>query len=162
LLGEQIVEWAHQKLGLRHTILRLTNVYGPRGEKYGLPIIVRKALAGESIELMGGSQVMNFLYVVDAANAIAKCINDSRSDNQAFNVGSEEQLTVDQLLARISELVGRPLTIVRAPARPGETQWFKPDIAKIHRELDWSPTTSLNEGISRLIASYRASADSDS
>ena len=154
LLGERIVEWAHHKHGLRYTILRLTNVYGPRGEKYGLPTIVRKAIAGETIQLMGGSQVMNFLFVEDAIRAIAKCIDDPRSDNQVFNVGSSDQLSMSQLLAKISELVGRPLTAVQVAPRLGETQSFTPDTTKIRQVLNWSAQVSLDEGIKRLVASY--------
>jgi len=61
---------------------------------------------------------------------------------------------MSQLLAKISELVGRPLTAVQVAPRLGETQSFTPDTTKIRQVLNWSAQVSLDEGIKRLVASY--------
>ena len=64
MIGEEMIINSQKKFGLKFTILRLTNVYGPGGDNYGAQIIIKNALNG-FIDVLGGKQVMNFVYVDD-------------------------------------------------------------------------------------------------
>jgi len=157
LLGEQIIMWAGRKYGLNCTILRFTNVYGPGGDKYGVQIIVQKALKGEKIQILGGDQDMNFVYVDDVVRAILLALENKKSTKEIFNVGSYDNIKVGDLVHKIIRLVGRNIEIERAPYRETETMFFRPDLSKIAKILGWTPQIDLDTGLLRTIEWYKDS-----
>lgn len=156
LLAEQIVLWAAKKHKLDYTILRITNAYGPEGDQYGVQVIVRNALIGAKIPIIGGKQVMNLIYVEDAAEAIRRCLSDPRSSKEVFNVGSHDSVSVEEVLKTICEMVNVKPEAERLPMRTGETMTFRPSIEKLEKVLGYSPPTSLNVGLSRTIEWYKS------
>jgi UDP-glucose 4-epimerase len=157
LLGEKIVIWAGQKYGLNYTILRFTNVYGPYGDKYGVQVIIQKALKGEKIQILGGDQVMNLIYVDDAIHAILMSLKDRRSTKEIFNVGSYDNIKVSDLINKIVKLIERDVEMERTPYRETETMFFRPDLSKITKVLGWAPQIDLNTGLLRTIKWYKKS-----
>jgi len=155
LLAEQIIIWAGKKYGLNYTILRFTNVYGPGGDKYGLQKIVQKALKGEKIQILGGNQIMNFVYVDDVVRAILLTLENKESTKEIFNVGSYDNVKVDDLVHKIIKLTGRNIEIERAPYRETETMFFRPDLSKITKVLGWMPQIDIDTGLLYTIEWYR-------
>jgi UDP-glucose 4-epimerase len=158
LLGENLVKWAASKYDLDYTILRLTNVYGPGGDQYGIQIMIKKALAQEEILVLGGKQTVNLLYVDDAVEAIRLCLLDSRSSRQAFNVGSFDNITLDAALSEIASLFGDTLKLRHKPMRDGETFRFAPSLEKIEKTLGYRPATGLTMGLENTVRWYRKHA----
>lgn len=156
LLAEQIVLWAAKKHNLDYTILRITNAYGPEGDQYGIQVIVRNALTGAKIPIIGGQQVMNLVYVEDAAEVIRQCLSDPRSSREIFNVGSHDNVSVEEVVKTICEMVNVKPKVDRLPMRTGETLSFRPSIEKLEKVLGYSPPTSLNVGLSKTIEWYRS------
>ena len=155
LLAEEVIRWGARKHGLRYAILRFTNVYGPGGDKYGIQTLVQKVLKEERIELYGGDQTMNFLYVNDAVDAMTDCINNAKSDGHTFNVGSDSTMTIHDALQRIVQIAGKHIQWHRMPSRNTETSYFKPDVVKIGNALRWHTKVDLNSGLAKTIEWYK-------
>jgi UDP-glucose 4-epimerase len=157
LLGENIIINSQRKHNLNCSILRFTNIYGPGGDKYGIQILIRKALAGEKIQILGGEQTMNLIHVEDVVRSILACIDDKRSIGQIFNVGSYDNISVNHIVRKIVQTVGKGNPIEQKPCRETETFYFKPDISKISAILGWTPRISLNDGLLSTIEWYQKS-----
>ncbi len=155
-LGERMVKWGHLKFGLRYSVLRLTNVYGPEGGSYNIQAMIRSAFQDGEIPLRGGAQLMNLVYVDDVATAIVRCLTDSRTTNETFNIGSDQDLPVLEIVDELISELEMPVVIRRRPMRKGETLNFHPDLAKMKEYFDGLPKTQLKEGLRKTIAWYKA------
>jgi nucleoside-diphosphate-sugar epimerase len=117
LLGERILMWAASRYGLDYVVLRLTNLYGPEGEQYNIQAIIRKALTDGRVRLLGGSQVMNLIYVEDAAEATLRCLMNPQVSREVLNVGSRENFTVEDVVTRVVSMLDSSIIIDREPMR---------------------------------------------
>lgn len=148
---------------LDYTALALSNVYGPRQEpaaEVGLEgqvvaIFSRKMLAGRPCTIYGdGTQTRDFVYVDDVVSAFAA--TRDKGSGELINVGSGDEISVNELYAKLAELTGSRFEPAYAAARPGELQRIVVDAAKAGRELGWSPQIGLDEGLARTVAWFRA------
>lgn len=155
MLGERIVEWGAMKFGLDYTILRLTNVYGPEGDQYNVQAMIKKALTEGTIQILGGGQMMNLLYVEDVVEIIIKCLTDPRSSREIFNVGSKDDFKVDDIVSQLVSLLDVPIEIEHGPMRLGETVTFRPDLEKIDRTLGYQCRTAFSDGLQRTVSWYK-------
>ena len=155
VLGERLVTWAASRHDLDYTILRLTNVYGPEGDQYGIQIMIKKALTEGKIQILGGSQRMNLIYVEDVADAICRCFVDPRSSRQTFNVGSHDDMSIEEIVSKLVSLLGVPVKIERMLMRNGETISFRPNLEKMEKALGYRPVTSIIEGLQKTVEWYR-------
>lgn len=155
MLGERLVMWAASKYNLDYTILRLTNVYGPGGDQYNVQAMIRKALGEGVIHILGGNQMMNLVYVEDVAEVICRCLVDPRASGQIFNVGSECDMRVEDMVSELVRLLGIPVRIDRKPMREGETLSFRPNLEKLEMILGYRSITTLSAGFHKTIESYR-------
>jgi UDP-glucose 4-epimerase len=149
--------------GLDYTALALANVYGPRQEpasEVGLEgqvvaIFSRLMLANRPTTIYGdGTQTRDFVYVDDVVNAFLAA--RTRGSGELINVGSNAELSVNDLHERLAELTEASFDPVYADARPGELQRIYVDIAKASEVLGWEPTVSLDEGLKQTVAWFRA------
>lgn len=154
LQAENIILWANKKYGLNYTIVRPTNLYGPGGDKYGAQVLIKKIINDEKIQILGGTQRMNFIYVEDVASAIERIISDERSLSETFNVGSHNDLTINEFVNLVAKISGKKPMIEYLPMRKTETLDFKVSIEKIRKVLDWSPQMDLESGLSSTINWY--------
>jgi UDP-glucose 4-epimerase len=164
LAAEKMVEIYHQVHGIRSVPLRITNVYGPRGQmkhsRYGVANwFVRLALDGQTIPVFGdGTILRDFLYVDDCVEAILACAANDHIAGQIFNVGAERAYNFIELAEGVIRAVGQggweltDFTPERKAQEPGD---FYSDIQKIYQLLGWRPSTSLDEGLARTVAFYR-------
>lgn len=155
LLGERLVTWAASRYGLDYVILRLTNVYGPEGDQYNIQAMVRKVLTEGRVRLLGGSQKMNLIYVEDVAEAVRTCLIKPQASKQTFNVGSKEDLRVEDIVNRLVSTLGISVSIEREPMRLGETLNFRPNLSKIESVIGWQARTTFAEGLKRTVEWYR-------
>jgi UDP-glucose 4-epimerase len=152
--------------GLRASSLRLTNVYGPRQhlERDGLgflPVFIRRALAGDEIQLFGdGSQLRDCLFVDDVVDALLRAAACPSAVGEVFNLGHAEALTLAEI-ARLTVAAARTDSDITCVPWPGELERidigsFHGDFSKAERVLGWTPTTSFAEGIATTLDHYRA------
>lgn len=153
--------------GLACTIARLTNPYGPGQPTdrtaYGVVNqMIHLALAGDPILVYGdGRQQRDYIYIEDAVAALLRMGELPASSGRIYNVGSGVGTRlVDMARAIVAMAGGGHLeTVVWPPlAERVETGDFVADIGRIHRELSWEPRVSLEEGLERTVAFYRAHA----
>lgn len=150
--------------GIRTVPLRLTNVYGPRGQmkhsQFGVVNwFVRLALEGRPIPIFGSGKILrDFLYVDDCVDALVRAAGEPAAVGEILNVGHDRASTFLEVAEILRELVPgteiefTDFTPERRAQEPGD---FVSDIAKIRRILGWEPTVSLREGLARTVAFYR-------
>ena len=144
--------------GLRYTILRYPNVYGPRQDPLGeagvVAIFARRMLAAEDIEIYGtGEQKRDFLYVGDCARANLMSLD--RADGCTLNLGTGSGTTINQLFRAIASITGYSIRPGYAPARKGETFRMAVDASRAREVLAWQPSISLEEGLRLTVSSFR-------
>lgn len=149
-LGEELVlHWA-QLYDFPALALRFFNVYGPRSRTSGtygavFGVFLAQKLAGKSFTVVGdGTQTRDFTFVTDVARAI-HCAAASDRRGESYNVGSGATVSVNRLV----ELLGGDTAFI--PKRPGEPDSTFADISKIKRDMGWSPSVPIEDGVGELL-----------
>ncbi len=155
MIGENLVKFFNEKHGLDFTILRLTNVYGPEGDQYGAQVIIKNAIKEKKITILGGKQRLNYVYVDDVIDIINQVLDDELSSKQIFNVGSNDTLSIDEFSQKVLQLFDDKLEVEHMPMRDTETVDFEPSLEKIYKLLNYSPKTSILEGLQKTIEWYK-------
>jgi UDP-glucose 4-epimerase len=116
-IDESLVEAYVRQHGLRATIVRLFNTVGPRQTaRYGMviPRFVRQALGGDPVTVFGsGKQVRCFCHVLDVVPALIRLIAADSACGRAVNLGSTEQVSIEELAERVIAATGSVSTIKR-------------------------------------------------
>jgi UDP-glucose 4-epimerase len=153
--------------GLRYTVARVTNPYGPgqpRGRTaYGvINRLIHLALANEPLTIYGhGTQQRDYIHVDDVVTALLRMAESAETDGRTYNVGSgvgAQMIDVARLIVEIAG--GGRIQHVEWPplAAEIETGDFVADVSRIRREIGWAPSIGLREGLERTVAHYRAHA----
>ena len=142
------------------------NLYGP-GDNYGpsahvIPGLIKKMhevnTAGGALVVWGdGKAVREFLYVDDAADAIALALTEWNS-SELLNIGTGSGTTIARLVETLSEIVGYRGVPVWDTSQPTGIPEKTFDISKL-KALGWSPKTSLEEGLRLTWADYQNNPD---
>lgn len=168
LVGEYYCRAFHEEHGVRYTICRPFNAYGPGehpedepGIAHVIPDLARKALSSQyPLEIFGsGQQVRCFTYVTDVADGIVTAGLDPRGENEDFNIGDDRPMAIEDLAREIWRLSGRsePFRLTHVEPLAADIQRRIPDTSKAQRVLDWRPKVSLEEGLSKTIEWLRDS-----
>jgi UDP-glucose 4-epimerase len=161
-------EWYHlvygEIYGLRCSVLRLTNTYGPRmrvkdDRQTFLGTWLRLAVEGEELLVFGdGTQQRDFTYVDDAVEAFLLAGASAEADGEVFNVGGEPPVSLGELADVLVGLAGAgswrlvPFPDERRTIDIGD---YFADDSKIRSLLGWEPRVGLREGLERSLAFYR-------
>jgi UDP-glucose 4-epimerase len=150
----------HVNYGLNYTVLRYPNVYGPRQDPHGeagvVAIFTGQMLAGEQVAINGdGEQQRDFVYVGDCARANLLALTQN-TESGIYNLGSGRGTTVNEIFAALRPIAGYQREAIHRPAKLGETRCIYLDARKAQRELGWSPSVSLEDGLTRTVAYHRA------
>ena len=159
-------EWYHivynNAYGVRATVLRLTNTYGPRqllkhNRQGFLAWFIRQVLDGEEIQLFGdGQQRRDFTYVDDAVNAFLLAGCTEGTDAEIYNLGGESAslLEIVELLIGLSGRGSYRLVPFPPEKRVIDIGSYEADYRKIRGALGWEPRVSLRDGLARTLAYY--------
>jgi UDP-glucose 4-epimerase len=150
--------------GVRGCSLRLTNVYGPRqlikhNRQGFIGWFIRLAIEDQPIEIYGdGSQLRDFVYVDDAADAFLRAGADDACNGVALNVGGDRPINHRDLTTLLVAVAGSGS--VRYIDWPPEKKAidigsFYADSTRFTRLTGWIPTVPLDEGLRRTVAFYR-------
>jgi UDP-glucose 4-epimerase len=144
-------------------IVRLFNTVGPRqSSAYGmvLPRFVKQALENKDLTIYGsGKQSRCFLHVKDVVGALTRIVDNSAACGQVFNIGSQEEITIEGLARRVIEITGSRSKVVYIPYNEAYEEGFEdmerrvPDISKINELIGFSPTVDL-DGIIKDVVAY--------
>jgi nucleoside-diphosphate-sugar epimerase len=151
----QIVEAYAASTGLSVGWGRVFFTYGPGEHSTRVVASVARALvAGESVPCSEGTQIRDFLYVEDLGSAFA-ALADSSVEG-ALDIGSGEPLMLRDILLRLEQLAGREdlVRLGAAPARD-EPARIVADTRRLHSDLDWQPSYTLDDGLERTLSWWR-------
>jgi UDP-glucose 4-epimerase len=141
--------------GLRTVTLRFANIYGPRQrtdlEGGVIAIFAGCWQRGDPLTIYGdGTAQRDYLYVADAVTAILAALD--RGPTGSYNIGTGVATSVNDLVARMTALLGPPTQVIRAAGREGEIQRSCLDASKAARDGLWRSSVPLAEGLRRTVA----------
>ncbi len=154
LFTEQLCKYYLHDHGLETRIVRFHNVYGPLGtyeggkEKAPAAISRKVALAENDgvIEVWGdGQQTRSFMFIPDCVEGLLRLMaSDYR---EPLNLGTEEMVSIDELVGIICEIAGKKLTIRHEFDRPQGVRGRNSDNSRLRAVLGWEPRTPLRQGL---------------
>ena len=138
--------------------LRFSNIYGPFSYHKGSVVahFMKRIIAGEPLVVYGdGSQVRDFLFSVDLADALAAIVaKDARG---VYQLGSGRPTTVNELIGSIRKVAtGVEFTVKYEDARPGEVHATWCDITRAGQDLDFGPRTPFQDGLAQTWRWFQA------
>jgi UDP-glucose 4-epimerase len=146
-------------------VARLFNITGPRQTgAYGMvvPRFVKQALMEQPITVFGdGKQRRCFTDVSDAVEGIHALAKHPKAIGQVFNVGSDFEITIEDLAGRIKELTGSKSEIKYIPYEEAYEKGFEdmprrlPDISKIQDLTGYRPKVQLDEMLKKVIEYHK-------
>jgi len=162
VFNEGMLRSFHAMHGLDYVALRYFNVYGPRMDIHGLytEVLIRwmeRIEAGEPPLIFGdGQQTMDFVYTTDIARANLLAAQAPVTDT-VFNIGTNTETSLLQLAQAMLHAMGSELSVELGPERAvnGVTRRLA-SIDAARAQLGWKPEVDLDEGLSRLVAYWRA------
>ena len=148
MAAEQLGYLYHVNYGVPAVAMRYFTVYGPRQRPdMAFNRFIRAALDGKPITLYGdGEQTRDFTFVADAVAATIAA-GERGVPGTAYNIGGGSRVSMNQVLAIIERIHGRPLQVHREGAQKGDMRDTYADTSLARRDLGFAPATSLEEGI---------------
>jgi UDP-glucose 4-epimerase len=141
--------------GIDYLIIRPSNPYG-LGQKLNaaqglIAVTLGKVLRGEPIEIWGNGEVVrDYLHVSDLTAAVIALLDQDKTRNEIYNVGSGIGKSVNQVLEIIQSNLDFPLDVRYGEARKEDVKVNVLNIDKMNSKLNWRPKVSLEQGISEL------------
>ncbi len=141
------------------SILRLSNVYGPRDFGRVIPIFMRQALAGEPLALFGGKQVCDFVWVGTVVQMLLTA--GLRQIQGPLNIGSGRPVSLEQLAERILRLTASTSQLQFQPEISAEVTRFVADVTRASRQLGLSTPLDPLFGLPAVLARLSAEIPGD-
>jgi UDP-glucose 4-epimerase len=156
---EHYLNVSHLENSLNYTVLRYSNVYGPRqspkGEAGVVAIFTRQMLQGERPTIFGkGDKTRDYVYVADvvAANLLAM----EKSVDGVYNIATGAETSDQEMFDLLAGLTGYEADPRYAPVRKGEIYRICLDSSKAQKEIGWQPRFALREGLAETVHYYRS------
>lgn len=158
LAAEHYIRFFGLDSELKTTVLRYSNVYGPRQDPHGeagvVAIFAKKMLNGEQPVINGdGSQTRDFVYVGDVAAANLAAL--SLQENAVINIGTGIETSVNQLFDEMCGVGGFSFEQTHGPAMPGEQLRSVVDNGLAEKLLGWQPRVGLRDGLRKTVDYFR-------
>ena len=158
LFSERMCRHFTEDFGLETRVLRYHNVYGPLGtydggrEKAPAALSRKIALAKidnqKEIEVWGdGEQTRSFMYIDDCVEGTKKIFNSELTD--VYNLGSDEQVSINQMIGIIEKIADYKVKRKYLLDKPKGVRGRSSDNSKIKSDLNWAPSISLVDGLSK-------------
>jgi nucleoside-diphosphate-sugar epimerase len=155
LIGEQYCKLFERLYGLEANYIRPFNVFGPRQNPEGgyaaaVPKFIDMLKKGETPYITGdGEQNRDFVAIEDVIDLMVLA-SESKVYGEAFNAGSGENITINELYKTICGIMGKKVKPNYVPAVL-EPRTTLADMGKARRLLGWEPKVSLKEGLERIL-----------
>jgi UDP-glucuronate 4-epimerase len=151
------------------TGLRFFTVYGPWGRPdMAMWIFTRALFAGEPLPLFNRGQMRrDFTYVDDIVSGVIACLDSppvddgslkaggSTAPHALYNIGNSRSEDLMRVVELLEEATGKKALLEPQPMQPGDVKETYADISAIQRDLGFTPTTSIDEGVPRFVSWYR-------
>jgi nucleoside-diphosphate-sugar epimerase len=167
LTGEVYCRAAHEEHGLRYTICRPFNAYGPGevpdaepGIAHAVPDLIEKVLSGQRpLQIFGsGEQTRTLTHVEDIADGIVTAMGSPEGLNEDFNISASRELTIAEIARLVWEACGEDpdeLALEHLPSFPVDVRRRWPSVEKARRLLGWEARIPVEEGLAQTVAWLR-------
>jgi len=149
----------HRQNNVQIKVARIFNTYGPRMHPNDGRVIsnfTMQALNNEDITIYGaGNQTRSFCYVDDLVEGLIRLMASPDDCTGPVNLGNPGEVSILELAERIIELTRSESQIVFAPLPEDDPKRRQPLLDRAKTQLDWRPSTELNEGLIRTIDYFR-------
>jgi len=157
-VSEKYLYFYNHQYGLKYTVLRYANVFGPRqiphGEAGVVSIFITNFKKNRKSYLYAFNEepdgmIRDYVFVRDIVNANVLAVD--RGELEAFNIGTGLETTTGQLYREIALQMNTKIEPVREGARPGDIRRSCLNIEKAKNEFGWEPKYSLSDGVRETI-----------
>jgi len=154
LFMEKLCQYFREDWKLATRVVRFHNVYGPLGtydggrEKAPAAICrkIARAKTSDAIEIWGdGKQTRSFMYIDDCVEGIYRIMHSNYA--APLNLGSDELVSVDELVDLVSDIAGKQIAKRHDLRRPQGVRGRNSDNSRLRQVLGWEPNTSLRQGL---------------
>ena len=161
---ERYLHYYHVVNGLNYTVLRYTNVYGPRQNPHGeagvVAIFTDKLLRRQQPVINGdGLQTRDYVFVDDVVRANVLALDMEGSDT--FNVSTNVETTVNTIFRVLNEALDSPADEKHGEAKAGEQQRSVCSYEKIKARFDWEPRIPIEQGLRQTVGWFQERFEDD-
>lgn len=154
----QYLKVYEENYGLKYTVLRYSNVYGPRqsisGEGGVVAAFINKLINNQSPIIYGdGLQTRDFIYVKDVAIATFNALE--HADNEILNISTNTQVSIIEMYQMLKHITGENLDVKYTGNREGDILHSYLDNAKAKALLSWEPSSTFKDGLMETFRYYR-------
>lgn len=157
LASEYYLDFYRREHGLEPSIFRFFNIYGPRQDPSSpysgvISIFTERARQGLPISLYGdGEQTRDFFYVEDLVLLLVQALEQPEVAAGAVNVGLNQVISLNQLLAALNSVLGDLPEVSYGPARAGDIRHSRANNQRLLERFELPPVTPLEVGLARLL-----------
>ncbi len=164
LACEHYIKFFSKEFSLDYTILRYSNVYGPKqtpkGEAGVVAIFTENMLNNQEVTIYGtGEQIRDFVHVYDVIQA--NILSLDRAKNEIINISTNEATSINELFKIMKEEINYKKTPIYQQKRPGDLEVSVLSNEKAKEILNWQPSFNLKKGVKNTIEWYRTSVWKD-
>ena len=158
LSGEMISESYARLYNIPQTGLRFFTVYGPWGRPdMAYWIFTEKIFAGKPITLFAPDLMKrDFTYIDDIVGVLPALLSQPPSGHKIYNLGNSAPNTLHELVSAVETACGQKAEIIIKPQQAGDVRSTFADTTAAQRDFGFSPSTSLQSGVSEFVKWYRS------
>lgn len=157
--GEALIYSYAQCYGLKYLVFRFSNVYGRYDNDIErmlrvIPHFIREINAERPITVYGEAKVLDFTYIDDCVGGVARAIDKlvgGQVANHTINLAYGQGNSLVAMANFIGEALGKEPDMTIKPARVGEVTHYVANVGKARALLDYTPQTSLRDGIHKSV-----------
>jgi UDP-glucose 4-epimerase len=149
------------QLDIQFVWVRLFDPYGPKDDPtWFLPYIIKELLKGRSPKITKAEQLWDYIYIDDVIDAIVKII-DKDNISGIFNLGSGQSIELRQIINKVKNLINPNLDIQFGIVsyREDQIMHLESDIDKISKEIKWTPSIKIDEGLKKTVDWFKLNLD---
>lgn len=151
---EKYLFYYNHVFGLKYTIFRYANIYGPRQNSHGecgvIAIFTDKILQNIQPVINGdGEQTRDYVYISDVVNANVLALNDN--DCSIYNISTSVETTVNYIFNLLNRYAGKSFTEKHGPEKKGEQRRSVLSYKKIKDKLLWEPEVLIDKGLKATV-----------
>ena len=149
----------HNQNNVRIKIARIFNTYGPNMNQNDGRVVsnfIVQALKGEDITIFGdGSHTRSFQYIDDLIAGLIKLMDSPDSFTGPVNLGNPSEITIRELAEMVIVMTSSRSKLIYLPLPQDDPRQRQPDISLAMKELNWSPSVSMAQGLEKTIEYFR-------
>ena len=157
LAAEHLCNLYHQNFAVPTVSLRYFTVYGP-GQRPDMAFhrFMRSLLENKEMVIYGtGEQTRDFTFIEDIVEANLAAASSEQAAGRVYNIGGGSRISVNGVLEILKGLTGKSLKIRYEPVQAGDPPHTFADTTRVKEELDFTPHTSLEQGLKEMLNSFR-------